>query len=262
MQTMSEIDQTILDMLEHTPGMTSQEITDALRAKGYSVGWEGIKRRMTKLRDKCGLRLQIINRERRIWFLPEDAPAKELNLKDAIVQIMRDIGEPITTVQICNRLRMKFNRPEESRRISTRMHQLHKSGVVRKLGFVSAKANRNMWELVEENVASAKPTNPTQANLNEFIQRGSPADDKLNQRTLDLVPKEHLPAIYEAAERMKRFRETDRVFGAVVITKKTACDYPIRAIFEDARDDIREVRYSALALWLSWRLDDHETEAA
>lgn len=245
----------ILDMLEKTPGMCSQEITDRLRALGHDIDWETVQRRMTYLRQHMGLKLQMVKQRERRWYLPEDAPDEGISLSDAILQVMHNYSEPMTTKDIAARVISDLKRPCTGQEVSSRLTKLAKAHKIHRAGIVEHTSNRLLWAL---GPAPDVPLEKVQADpcpADEYTQHNSEADNLLNERTLALVPKEHMPAIREAAKRMRQFRYTVRRFGLARVPKTDACDWPIRALFEHQRDDRREVRYCALALWLSWQDD-------
>jgi hypothetical protein len=95
---------------------------------------------------------------------------------------------------------------------------------------------------------------PPKRNLRRvYPPHRSSGDDEINLKTLEEVPPRHMDAITEAARRMLMYRSTPlgewRPGGPT-----SACDWPIRQLFVEKRDDRKETRYSAAALWLSWQM--------
>lgn len=253
---MAKLDQVrtdILEALEQTPGMCSQEITDHLRALGHDVDWETVQRRMTYLRQHSGLKLQMVNQRERRWYLPEDAPDEGISLSEAVMEVMHKHREPMTTKQIAALVISELNRPCTPQKVSSRLTKLAKAHKVHRAGIVEHTSNRLLWALGPAEDVPVEEVEADPSPADEYTQHNSEADHLLNERTLALVPNEHMPAIRDAAKRMREFRYTVRRFGLARVSKTDACDWPIRKLFEAERDDRREVRYCALALWLSWQ---------
>ena len=75
-------------------------------------------------------------------------------------------------------------------------------------------------------------------------------DEMRNQETMASIPEDHLIAVQASAKLMRDLRDNYR---SGPNSQRVYCDEPIRALFADQRDDRLEARYTALALWLSWR---------
>ena len=250
---LDEVRTHILDALAATPGMLTEQIAEHLKARGHEIELATVKRRMTSLRKTIGLKYQVNGNGERGWYMPEDAPTESMNLNDAIMQVISDQTVPMTTAAIADLIVAEIKRPCTSQEVSARLTKLARAGKVHRAGLIEGTTNRFRWLIGSGEPVEADEPEPCPSE--EFTQHNSEADNHLNERTLALVPQEHISAIREAAKRMHKFRYTARRFGLSRVSKTDACDWPIRKLLERERDDRREVRYCALALWLSWRLD-------
>jgi arginine repressor len=268
---MSKIDRVALvaQIIEEHPGVTQRDIIDHLWQRGVHTTYKSLRSLFKTFTRKYTLRYTTGPRGVKYWSMAEPGfKASNLSYAEMIVEILRSHTKPMTARQIVRAMEQRYHRTHDVRALANTCQTLARRDKIHRAG-----------KVIEAHVGHRKPTTlyahgpkPTGFTLEDseqiasvikarqYTPHSSEADDAINTRTLALVPDEHMPAIEESARRMLDYRQASGNYGYPVDRSKNvvrgACDQPIADLFQHARNDRLEVRYSALALWLSWRLSE------
>ena len=262
----------ILAMLKAQPGIPTRAIVEGLRAKGHkSANWDGVRREMGALRRE-GLAASRRHPGATTygWYPCKPGEADLTNLREYIVEMLKASPVPLTASEIKDRVREGFDVRVQGKKVNNVLTSLIKSansnvGVVDR---VKTKSGGMLVNLYAHGEAKSKAKPEAIVVKRQFHWQPDEADDFRNEKTLETIPPDHLAAVNDAAERMMAFRHNSRrVSGgsfkpSYKPNPNRGCDDPIRALFVHERDDALEARYTALALWLSWKNDPHAAEAA
>jgi hypothetical protein len=262
----------ILAMLKAQPGIPTRGLVEGLRAKGHkSANWDGVRREMGALRRE-GLAASRRHPGKTTygWYPCKPGEADLTNLREYVVEMLKASPVPLTAAEIKDRVREGFDVRVHGKKVNNVMTALIKSSTSN-VGIVDRIVQRSGGMMVNRyayGTGEAQDKPEPIVLKRQFHWQPDELDDFRNQKTLETIPPDHLAAVNEAAESMQAFRANSRRISGGVFKPRyqpkpsRGCDAPIRDLFKHQRNDALEARYTALALWLSWKNDPHAAEAA
>jgi hypothetical protein len=243
---------TTLKLVQDNPGITTREIYERMCAMGYRFNFKEVSKDLAYIARSHPINAIPGRYNAYRWYYDMMPEHSEWPTKLLVMEIMKDRNRPTKYSEIIRLLEERYQRVEHPDTTSQACRYLVKNGFM----YAAKEYIDRQTGLADHTYKLGQPpeqSEPSRPMPRGYTRSASILDDRMNEDSMATLTPEEMAAVTDAARRMLDYRMSFMSHQYEYKGKQVACDAPIRALFEAKRNDIREARLSALALWLSWQ---------